>query len=117
MTATGPVSGVRTPSLIVLPSKPGTALTSAALPPPPPLSSSSSCPQPAPTSPSAATAASAAILVALMTLLQVACQKPASVRKRPRLEVRLHPQPHGGEAARLEDQEQHDQQAEDSLVE
>ena len=41
MTATGPVSGVSTPSLIVLPSKPGTSVTS---PPPPPPSSSSSPP-------------------------------------------------------------------------
>ena len=34
ITATGPVNGVSTPSLIVLPSKPGTSVTS---PPPPPV--------------------------------------------------------------------------------
>src|SRR4051812_42001170 len=107
MTATGPDSGVSTPSLIVLPSKPGTLLGA---PPEPPESDDDSLsaapPQPPTTSASAA---------ARITSLRI--PSPLSIRERPGLEVGLHPQPHGGQPTRLEHQEQHDQQAEDGLVE
>ena len=55
ITATGPDSGVSTPSLIVVPSKPGPLLTSAAPPSPSDSPSSAAPPHPASTSASTAT--------------------------------------------------------------
>src|SRR5918992_3251361 len=107
ITATGPESGVSTPSLIVVPSKPGTFSSDAASPESPESPSSSAAP-PQPASRSASSATSHRTLFML---------SPSSVGERPCLEVGLQTEPHGGQPTRLEHQEQDDQQAEDGLVE
>src|SRR5918999_6404961 len=106
ITATGPDSGVSTPSLIVVPSKPGTFSSDAASPESPESPSSSAAPpQPASSSASSATSHSTLFIF------------PSSVGERPCLEVGLQTEPHGGQPAWLEHQEQDDEQAEDGLVE
>src|SRR6476469_5817906 len=87
ITATVPVSGVSTPSLIVLPSKPAALFGAPAEPPLPPLS------LPAP--PQAAT--TSATVTASATLTTRIRRLLASVGEGPGLEVGLDPKPDAGE--------------------
>src|SRR3712207_2866417 len=105
MTATGPDSGVSTPSLIVLPSKPGPVFGAPLADSPP--DSPSSAPPPQPATASARTAITAAITHT--NLLLIVPPRDGLIRERPCLEVGLRTQPHGGQPTRLEHQEQHDQ--------
>src|SRR5688500_12503124 len=115
---------VSAPTRIVVPSKPGAGSSSAAVPPSsvdssvpssPPLSSSS--PHAAPTSASELATASRRIhLVGLTGFLHWVLLVDLSVGKGPGPEPRLDPQPEGDEPARLEEQEEHDEDAEQHVV-
>src|SRR5438309_749194 len=119
MMAAGLVCGVMTPSVIVVPSKPGTVAGAfpALLGVPPAVVAVVDLlllpPHAAATSASAVSGTSS---LAHRDRLLTWYPPLLSVRERPGLEVRLEARPHGGQPARLEQQECHDQHPEEHLV-
>src|SRR2546427_8140677 len=112
MSATEPVSGVSSASLIVRPSTPGPVLIAATV---------GDAPD-APDGPSAgpdrqAPMASNAMAMNATNRFRMLCPPPPLIRKRPRSHVRAQSAPNPRKPERLEHQEEHDQRSEDELVE
>src|SRR5687768_16326856 len=124
--ATGPDSGVSTPSLMVVPSNPGPAASSFASPAVvvAPASASSSASRPPHALRSVAVRSTAPIFSVMVRLGMVllggvfgGCCVGGSVRKRPCLEVRLGADPDAGQAVGFEHQVRHDGDTEQDLIE
>src|SRR2546426_1564266 len=113
ISATEPVSGVSSASLMVWPSMPGPVLIAATV---------GDAPGDAADGPSAgpdrqAPIASTAMAMKAMNRLRMLCPPPRLVRKWPCLHIRAQSAPNPGKPERLEHQEEDDQRSEDELVE
>src|SRR2546425_3973902 len=117
MSATEPVSGVSSASLMVRPSIPGPVLIAATVGDAPGDALGD-----APDGPSAgpdrqAPMASNAMVKSATNRLITMCPPPPLIRKGPRPHVRAQSAPNPRQAERLEHQEEHDERSEDELVE